>query len=275
MTSNAAAAGIFKAWLPRARRRNRRTAFTLVELLLASATMLVIAGAVYSSMRLAFKARDRALAAVGPARSAEIAMDAVRRDIESALPPRGLLQGAFLGKLGTETPDTGAVEFYAMGPRPRIGQTAESHNRAQRGASESQRLDATTFGGVQRVDLLVARPQNDPNGDPALIRRVTRNLLSPTDPTPDEEIVCRNVTEFSVRYFDGFQWTTDWDSTQYGDVLPLAVEVTLGVAGPADPTQPNGGDDATAAANRITYRTIRTFLLPCRDEAALSQGVTQ
>jgi hypothetical protein len=254
-----------------------------VELLLASVAMLVIAAAVYASMRVALKARDRALAAVGPARSAEVAMDAVRRDIESALPPRGLLEGSFLGKIGTETPDTGAVEFYQMAARPRIGQTAESHDRAQRGASESQRLDATVLGGVQRVDLLVAKPQNDPSGEPALIRRVTTNLLAPTDPTPNEEIICRNVTEFTIRYFDGLQWTTDWDSTQYGDVLPLAVEVTLALSGPADPTQASApaaaaagpGQDPTAAANRVTYRTMRTFLLPCRDEAALSQGVTQ
>jgi prepilin-type N-terminal cleavage/methylation domain-containing protein len=261
--------------LVRSSRLRQGRGFTLVELLLASTAMLVIAAATYASMRLAFKARDRALAAVGPARSAEIAMDAVRRNIESALPPRGLLEGSFLGTTGTETPETGAVEFYQMGPRPRIGQTAESHDRAQRGASESQRLDATTFGGVQRVDLLVAKPQNDPNGQPALIRRITRNLLAPTDPTPDEEIICRNVTEFTLRYFDGFQWTTDWDSTQYGDVLPLAVEVTLAITGPADPTQASGGEDAAAAANRVNYRTMRTFLLPCRDEAALSQGVTQ
>jgi hypothetical protein len=202
-------------------------------------------------------------------------MDVVRRDIESALPPKGILQGTFIGKVGTETPDTGSIEFYATGQRPRIGQSAESHDRAMRGASESQRLDATTSGGVQRVDILIAKPQNDPNGQPALIRRVTRNLLAPTDPTPDEEIICRNVTEFSIRYSDGYQWSTDWDSTQYGDVLPLAVEVTLAIVGPADPTQPTGAQDAAAAANRVTYRTVRTFLLPCRDEAALSQGVTQ
>ena len=85
----------------------------------------------------------------------------------------------------------------------------------------------------------------------------------------------------ALRYFDGYQWTTDWDSTQYGDVLPLAVEVTLGITGPADPTQPSGvvaataNRDASAAANVVTYRTTRTFLMPCRDEAALSQGVTQ
>jgi hypothetical protein len=214
-------------------------------------------------------------------------MDTVRRDLESALPPRGLLEGQFLGRLGTETPDTAAVEFYVTGQRPRIGQTAESHDRAQRGASQSERMDATTFGGVQRVDLLVARPQNDPGGQPALIRRITRNLLAPTESAPVEEIICRNVTEFSIRYFDGYSWTTDWDSTQYGDVLPLAVEVTLGLTGPADPTQPSASvvapgtpgaaanRDPGATANVVTYRTMRTFLLPCRDEAALSQGVTQ
>ena len=132
------------------------------------------------------------------------------------------------------------------------------------------------FGGIRRIDLLVAQPMNGgaTGGQPALVRRITRNLLAPTDPTPDEEVICRGVTEFTIRYYDGFQWTTDWDSTQYGDVLPLAVEVTLAVAGPADPTQVASAADQ-ANGNRVTYRTMRTFMLPCRDEAALSQGVTQ
>ena len=261
--------------MSRSRRSHRRRGggFTLVELLLASVSMLVIAAGVYTSMRLAFKARDRALAAVGPARSAEIAMDTIRREIEGALPPKGLLAGQFQGHVGTETPDTGAVEFYAMAPRMRVGQTQESHDRAMRGASSTDRQDPTAYGGMQRVDLLVATPASG-GREPALVRRVTRNLLAPTDPTPDEEVICRNVTEFNIRYYDGLQWTTDWDSTQYGDVLPLAVEVTLGVVGPADPTQATDGKDAVGG-NRITYRTTRTFLLPCRDEAALSQGVTQ
>jgi prepilin-type N-terminal cleavage/methylation domain-containing protein len=250
----------------------RRRGFTLVELLLASTVMLMIAAGVYSAMRMAFKARDRALAAAGPARSAEIAMDVIRRDLESALPPKGLLSGQFLGRVGTETPDTAEAEFYAMSPRPKIEATSASHDRAARGASSTDRQDPTTFGGIRRVDLLVAPTSS--GGAPALVRRITRNLLAPTEPTPDEEVICRGVTEFTIRYYDGFQWTTDWDSTQYGDVLPLAVEVTLAVAGPADPTQVASAADQ-ASGNRVTYRTIRTFLLPCRDEAALSQGVTQ
>jgi hypothetical protein len=68
-----------------------------------------------------------------------------------------------------------------------------------------------------------------PDNPPALVRRVTRNVLSSVQ-QPADEVLCRNVQNFSVRYFDGTNWQTDWDSTALGDVLPYAVEVTLNIA---------------------------------------------
>ena len=51
----------------------------------------------------------------------------------------------------------------------------------------------------------------------------------------------------------------------------MAVEVALEIRGTQDPTRA-AGDVRAGVANDATYRTSRTFFLPCRDEAALLQG---
>ena len=90
--------------------------------------------------------------------------------------------------------------------------------------------------GVREVEFYIATDTNPP----ALVRRVNRNVLAPTQQTGDVEVLCRNVRGFGVQYYDGQNWQTDWDSTQIGDVLPLAVRVTLTLSDPAGSTLPNG-----------------------------------
>jgi hypothetical protein len=93
-----------------------------------------------------------------------------------------------------------------------------------------------------------------------------RSLLSSTEPPPEEEILCRGISAFQLRFFDGYQWFDEWDSTQYENTLPIAVEVTIELTRPRDPTRP------PSASNVTTYRTSRTFFLPCRDESLLTGG---
>jgi prepilin-type N-terminal cleavage/methylation domain-containing protein len=64
-------------------------AFTLIEVLLALAIMSVITVALFASLHVAFKARDRSEAALEPVRTSEAVMELVRAELESALPPRG------------------------------------------------------------------------------------------------------------------------------------------------------------------------------------------
>jgi prepilin-type N-terminal cleavage/methylation domain-containing protein len=261
------------------RTRPSRRAFSLLELITATAIMAMIALSLYQAMRVGFKARDRATAMVGPSRAGELAIDMVRRDVEAALPLRGVLAGTgmLMGGPGYEAPGTSHVQFYMMSPAPQTGTNASTGfgSASSRGPSAMDREDATAYGGVRRVELLVrASAGGGPNDGATLVRRVTRNLLAPTELAPEEQILCRGVSAFTIRYFDGLQWYDEWDSTQYGDTLPMAVEVTLEVRGSQDPTR-LATDSRAGAANETAYRTSRTFLLPCRDEAALSQGVTQ
>lgn len=160
------------------------------------ALVAMLSLALYSAMATSLRARRTTSTAVEQARAASVAMDLVGRDFESVPPPTGILAGSFIG-------DVAAVEFYS------IGRDAES--------------DLPGAEGIRRVELYL----DTQNNVTALMRRVTRNLLARTSEESEEEILCRNITSVGFRYHDGTGWVEEWDSTTMGDVLPMAVEVTL------------------------------------------------
>lgn len=102
-----------------------------------------------------------------------------------------------------------------------------------------------------RVTWALVRPNRslDPDAtglqsliaNPALARDVTDRLqesvpedtasaLSTTSTTteiPESSILAREVVALQFRYYDGYSWVSDWDSTEKGR-LPRAVEVSMG-----------------------------------------------
>jgi len=205
--------------------------FTLLELLVATAMTAVLAGSLYATLHAAFKARSSAVAVVARARRAEAAFEIIRADLASAVVPKGILAGPFLGADGVDTlgrPDD-ALALY----------TAASAGGYTEGA-----------GDIRMVELLRDAIEDGEGGEqPALLRLVTRDLLATTTPEPDEQVLCRDVAGLDLRYFDGMDWRDDWDSTAIGNVLPAAVEVTIGLL---DEQAPDGVREIT-----------RIFPLPC------------
>jgi hypothetical protein len=222
--------------------RSRRRAFTLMELSLAMGMMAMLALTLYMSLAIALRARDSAAANVGPVRAATVAADLIRQDLESVLPPSGHLAGPFIGNMDSSLPGgrSDTVEFYCVG-------------------NDAARVDSPIAEGIRRVDLLV-RTDVKP---PVLVRQVNRNLLAQAEMPPDEEVLCRNVRSFSLRYFDGTLWQDAWDSTTMGDVLPTAVEMTLDIDYPQKPGQPPS-----------PYRVIRVIPLACAKPATDTTGTT-
>lgn len=223
------------------RRKAAHTGFTLLELILAMGMISMLAVSLYATLRVAFKARDSATSGIAPMRSANIALDLIGEDVESALPPTGLLAGAFLGQhLGDVQTSQDTVEFYCI--------------------NSSDSLDPPNSAGLRKIDLgLIPSPDGKGN---LLIRRITSNLLSPQEVVPDDEILARNVRSFALRYYDGTQWYEEWDSTQMGDLLPVAVQVNL---------QIQTGTDSQAPL----YHASRVFSFACHtDQAATSTGTT-
>ena len=217
-------------------RKNNESAFTLLELLAAMALMGVLAASLYASLHIAFGARARVDAALEPVWAVELAIELLRADIEAALPPTGVLAGAFIGLDVTD--EAG-----------RDADTLLFHSSAQ-----SPELSARTCD-IRKVELACA-PLADQT-QRALVRRITTKLLATEVVTPQEEVLCRAALGLNLRYFDGSEWLDSWDSTVQDNALPLAVELTLELEPPEATEPPARG-----------YRLSRVLLLRCSSLAA-------
>lgn len=209
--------------------RPRPRGFTLLELLVAIVLMVIVAMSLAASMRIGFKARDSAESAVEPGRTAALAFEVVRGDLESAAPPRGILAGAFVGTASTDDKgESDDVFFYSTtaGPQHDYG-----------------------TGEVKQIEILA---YTDPTtGEHNLVRRVTGNLLSEVQQQPDEEVLCRNIGSFTLMYFDGTDWVNSWDSTQYDNTLPSAIQMIIELERP--------GGTASAGGQNQLLRFTQTF----------------
>lgn len=212
-----------------------RSAFTLLEMLVAMTMMSLLAVSLYASLYIAFTARHSAVSAIEPTRTAELAIELLREDIQSALPPTGILAGAFYGQ---DAEDSAG----------RDADTLLFHSTAQ-GPEETQ-----GSRNITRIELTFVSPPAA--AERVLVRRITTNLLAPETVEPAQEILCRGVLGFNLRYFNGSDWQDTWDSSLQDNALPLAVEVVLEVDRPTQEQTAESG-----------YQLSRVFLVPCSTPA--------
>jgi hypothetical protein len=210
---------------------------------LAMSSMLMLA--LYTAMRVTMKSRDSAAAAVDPIRSASIAMDLIQQDFEAVPPPApsdtstNILFGPFYGEhQAGGRGDNDNVQFCSIGADPVEGDVTQAPPLSE---------------GVRKIEFYVTQ---DNGQSPMLVRRVTRNLLPSSEAPYDEEVLCKDVRSFSLRYFDGTTWQEDWDSTLYDDSLPLSVAVTLELGNPN--------------SDKPGQRISRVIAFPCAKNSLIS-----
>jgi prepilin-type N-terminal cleavage/methylation domain-containing protein len=246
-------------------RKSASPGFTLLELILALAMVSVLTLTLYAALMVTVRAKERAYAAVAPVRTTLLAADIIRQDLESVLPCKQLLAGPFIG---TSQGGADVLDFYCLGSdvgwhAPPTDQPAQQQGGnggmgQGLGLGLAPATDAPWSDGPRHV-VLQLRTDLQP---PSLVRSVTRNLLAPTAPTPEDEILCRNVKSFTLRYFDGAVWQDSWDSTTLGDILPVAVEMTLETV----------MDDEKPGQPATTYKVTRVFPLACAQPATDTTG---
>ena len=205
----------------------RRMGFTLLEMLVALTLMALLAGALYASLHTGIHARRSAEAAIGPVRAAALALEFVSRDLSSAVPPTGLLAGPFIGEDDADLwsgKDADVLTWHAATGKPKVGAT-----------------------DIVKLTLSVVPDASGATG--ALVRGETRNLLAPTEPEPEVEVLCRRVHSLNLRYFDGEDWVDEWDSTTRDNTLPMRVEVTIEI------------EDESREGEM--FRMTRVVALPC------------
>ena len=230
--------------LRRSRRpERRRRAFTLLELVVGLIMVGLVGASLSTAMSIAFRARTTAREQTSAVREAMIAIDLLQQELSAALAPRAdsLLAGPFIGyAAGTPELPADSVEFYAMG------------------------RDA----GAPPEDFLAEGPRwvqlsLESNGEQGvLIKRVRRNLLATVLDEPVEETLLAGVTAFGIRYFDGETWVEEWDSTELGNSLPLALEVTLEL------------DEPSPRNLEENYRLVQIIPLAGADLDAINAAIT-
>ncbi len=218
------------------KRTSRTRGFTLLEMLVAMSLICVLAGSLYASLHIAFKARNSAARAIDATRTMELALNLLEQDLRCAAIPKGVLASTFVGQDGKDAfgNDADSLVFCCT---------------AATLAPLSDEAAGQVAGDMRKVELLC-----EPSGgsdEQVLLRLVTTNLLAPVEVEPREEVVCRSVRAFNLRYFDGTEWQESWDAGAYENALPLAVEITVEV-NTDRPTRQGTG-----------YRVSRVLLIPC------------
>ena len=111
------------------------------------------------------------------------------------------------------------------------------------------------------------------SGQRVLVRRVQGNLLSPVLLDPDDEVLCRNVGSFNLRFIDGTLWWDSWDSALESDEVPVAVEVTLELEPPD--ASATAGPSAKAGSSTAPWpRFVRVIQLSCAGQGAPDEEST-
>lgn len=253
-----------------AQRGRQPRGFTLLEVIVALAVVALIAAALFASLSVAFRAKQSAERHLGAIRQARVVMDLLGRDLQAALPPTGILAGAFIAQADVTGPEMDTLEFFCAAPP----------GPAVEGAADVQRV-LLSLMTPEEFDQPITEPDtiNAQEHGPALrpgsstgegryllVRSVTRRLLAPVTPQPSRQVIARHVRTFAVRLYDGSQWLDTWDSTTVDNTLPLAVEITLTMDAPA------GAAGKTAQSQ--PYTLVRIYPLACATEAGLTQELS-
>jgi type II secretory pathway pseudopilin PulG len=237
----------------------------------------ILALSLFVSLKVAFKAQAAASRAVEPSRTSQEAIELICRDLASAVPPGGKLANTFLGLTDPTAATTGASAAADTAP---LGPLAGTVNGAfegtqgtdDRGNAADDLLFFTTAespthieganGDMKYVELKVVPSQA--GTDYLLVRRVYNNLLSQTIEEPDQEVICRGVAGFNLRYYDPVlgEWEDNWDCSQYNNALPAAIEVTLQLDRP----------DASGQSRILTF--TRIVQMPCSVAYSLLDSTT-
>jgi type II secretion system protein J len=239
--------------------RRDHSGFTLIELILAMLLASMLALGLYQALSASIKLQRSAQGAAQAAHSGSVAMDLICRDLDSAVVPaptdtstttsaltsqpltlRGPFQGSHQGGIGGDNDDL-------------VFCTIEHEDNADPADPLAE--------GIHQVEFALSSS----NGQPVLVRRVTRNLLATSQAPVDEQILCRGVKALSMQYYDGTEWNSSWDSTQVGDVLPYAVRVAIDIVDPSGALQANG--------NPVVKRISRTVPIPCA-QPSTTDGTT-
>ena len=211
--------------------------FTLVELLLALTIFAIIGVGIHQTLRSGVDAQRHGEESVQIVQIARQVLSRITGDLRATYTSQGVYGGAMIGEddIGVDV-DLDRLSFTTANHTPKPYAVGEYALATIEHFIDDD--DATENVGLQRHVLPVA------------------------EATVEEELEVENyaseVKSLNFRYYNGLDWTDSWDSTADG-VLPLAVEVTIGLS-LENEGESRASTDAAAAVLRRFSTTVRLQL---------------
>lgn len=191
----------------------RRSAFTLLELLIAVSIFAIVLAAINAVFYSALRLRNRATAMIDKHLPVEQALAIIRRDLLSiVLPGTNLFGPLQTTSSSTLVPGGVGPSFYC---------------------SSGVVDERTPWPEVQRVTYALADSTNRFQGRD-LVRYADRNLLAVTRDVPVPQFLLSGVESVTFSFYDGSQWRDYWDSTTETLGLPRGIRVVIQESTDAD-----------------------------------------
>jgi type II secretion system protein J len=206
----------------------RQGAFTLIEVLLALGIFAIVLVAINTAFFAAIRLRQRTSEVLDQSLPINQFIGVLRRDLQNALPPGGVLAGDFNSD-GPSGLKAGLRKNMVAGG----GQTGGLDFFTSTGALS----DDSPMGDIQEVNYQLKEPEiRGQSYGRDLVRSVTRNLLATTTQATEEHRLASNVESLDFSYFDGLQWRDSWNTSTGDSGLPSAVRVRIQMASSDGPT---------------------------------------
>ncbi len=186
----------------------RVSAFTLMEMLLALAVSAIVLAGIGGVFFSAIRLRERTTALLDESLPLYRAAEYLRRDLQGALPPEGVLAGDFrVGPLNSGIGASLGIQFTTT-----------------TGAIS----DDGPWGDLQEVTYELRDPAVRTGGTGKdLIRSTSRNLLSTALLDYKEQFLMGNVESVEYACYDGLNWRDLWDTSITDTNLPTAIRIRI------------------------------------------------
>ncbi|ARN57546.1 type II secretion system protein GspJ [Sedimentisphaera salicampi] len=240
---------------------NRECAFTLIELVMAMALINIIALSLYSSLHIAFRAKDSAETALQPYRTIVPVFESIRRDLTCTPSPDGTLFGEFTGE-SDEQGDFPADQLSFF--------SASLSGEAEKQTCNIAEITYALTSGLDEVPA-PARVNIDEQKKNLLVRYVRYNPLSKDAEQLNEDILFEGVRSLEIEYYYQGEWLEEWDSQEKDGVIPQAVRFSIQLSD----SQKNEEKEVHKRLNNNGDNPVysKTFLLRCYEGASEdSQG---
>ena len=195
---------------------HRKEAFTLIELLIATAACAVVLAAIFGVFSRAIHLRDNATERTREARVRNHAVNVIRNDLRNAWVSGKISENklATVLKGSRETQQGGFPGYLKFTTTSAVDQPNEIGSE------------------VQQVEYYIVTDAQAPDRNAGLlVRTVDRNLLAATREKPPEQALLPGIAAIEVAFYDGDSWKDSWEVTEDDATVPQAIRVRLQPAG--------------------------------------------